>query len=150
MKTISFDTTLSTFGKNTGIEIPNEIMKQLDAGKRPSLLVKVNGYEYQCTPGIMGGKTLISFNSQHREKSKIQGGDDIHVELTLADTPRKVEMSPDFLKSLENSGTKSFFESLSNSLQRYHCDLINVAKTEETRKRRIKNAVEIFKQGKKR
>lgn len=97
----------------------------------------------------MGGKTLISFNSQHREKSKIQGGDDIHVELTLADTPRKVEMSPDFLKSLENSDTKSFFESLSNSLQRYHCDLINAAKTEETRKRRIKNAVEIFKQGKK-
>lgn len=33
MKTISFDTTLSTFGKNTGIEIPNEIMKQLDAGR---------------------------------------------------------------------------------------------------------------------
>ena len=43
-----------------------------------------------------------------------------------------------------------FFNSLSNSLQRYHCDLINGAKAAETRQRRIGKAIGLFKDGKKR
>ena len=62
----------------------------------------------------------------------------------------KVEMSPEFLHALEESETLDFFNSLSNSLQRYHCDLINKAKAEATKQRRIEKAIGLFKQGKKR
>ncbi|MCA9397870.1 DUF1905 domain-containing protein, partial [candidate division WWE3 bacterium] len=65
MKKVSFDTTLRSFGNNTGIEIPQEVLEKLDAGKRPSLMVSVNGYKYQCTPGSMGGKSMLSFNASH-------------------------------------------------------------------------------------
>jgi len=150
MKSITFDTTLSSFGNNTGIEVPSEVIKQLNAGKRPSLIVKVNGYTYQCAPGIMGGKTLISFSSQHRQNSGLKGGDKIHVELAVAQMPRKIEMSPEFQQGLEQTQTAEFFKSLSNSLQRYHCDLINSAKNEETKSRRIQKAIALFKEGRKR
>lgn len=147
---ISFDTTLSAFGNNTGIEVPDEIMAELDAGKRPSLLVKVNGYEYQNTPGIMNGKTMLSFSAEHRKNTGLEGGDKIHVELAMSTKPREVAMSDEFREALQTSNTEEFFHTLSNSLQRYHCDLINGAKTEATRQRRIEKAIGLFKAGKKR
>lgn len=150
MKPVTFDTTLSIFGNNTGIEIPNQVLEKLAAGKRPSLIVAVNGYQYQCTPGIMNGKTILSFSSEHRNKSGLKGGDQIHVELSVATELRKVEMSEDFLKALQATKTEEFFKSLPNSLQRYHCDLINAATAQETKQRRIEKAVDLFKQGKKR
>lgn len=150
MKSVIFDTTLSSFGNNTGIEIPNLVLEKLAAGKRPSLMVEVNGYQYQCTPGIMNGKTLLSFSSEHRNKSNLTGGDQIHVKLTVATELRKVEMPEEFLKALRATKTEEFFKSLSNSLQRYHCDLINGTTAEETKQRRIQKAVDLFKQGEKR
>lgn len=149
-KIVSFDTTLSSFGSNTGIIIPNKAIEELGSGKRPSLLVKVNGYQYQCAPGVMNGTTLLSFSSEHRSKTGLSGGDKIHVELSVATTPREVDMPQDFLTSLKATQTEVFFNSLSNSLQRYHCDLINSSKTEKTRQVRIDKAIYLFKQGKKR
>jgi uncharacterized protein YdeI (YjbR/CyaY-like superfamily) len=46
--------------------------------------------------------------------------------------------------------TIAFFEKLSNSLQRYHIDNINGAKTPETRQRRIEKAIALFREGKQR
>lgn len=149
-KWVAFDTTLSSFGNNTGIVVPDEILRELNAGKRPALMVRVNGYEYQNTPGVMNGQTLLSFSSEHRRKSGLSGGEEIHVELAVATAPRQVEIPEDFLKALQDSNTLAFFNSLSNSLQRYHCDMINGAKTEETRERRIDKAINLFKEGKKR
>ena len=39
---------------------------------------------------------------------------------------------------------------LSNSMQRYHVDTINAAKSVETRERRIGKAVSLFREGKQR
>lgn len=61
--TASFRTTLSMFGNNTGIEVPEDAIETLGAGKRPSVHVNVNGYAYQSTVGVMGGKYLISVNA---------------------------------------------------------------------------------------
>lgn len=150
MKKVKFDTTLSQFGNNTGIEIPEELLLKLGAGKRPSLLIKVKDYEYQATPGVMSGKILAPFSSEHRKKSGIKSGDEISVEISVASSPLKVEMSERFLKALEENNLVEFFNSLSNSIQRYHCDLINSAKTDETRDRRIEKAINLFREGKKR
>ena len=147
---VSFDTTLLAFGNNTGIEVPDEIIAELNAGKRPDLRVKVNGYEYQNTPGTLNGKTMLSFSSEHRQNTGLKGGEKIYVELAVSSTPREVEMSEDFMEALQASNTEAFFNKLSNSLQRYHCDLINGAKTDETRQRRIEKAIGLFTEGKKR
>ena len=149
-KPIAFDTTLSSFGNNTGIEVPESVMDELNVGKRPSLVVIVNGYRYQTTPGTMNGKTMLSFSAAHRKASGIAAGDDIHVEVSVATQAKKVNLLPEFEEALMASGTMAFFESLSNSLQRYHCDLVNGAKQEATRQRRIEKAVGLFQQGKKR
>jgi hypothetical protein len=43
--TVEFDTTVTATGNNTGIVVPDEMIEQLGAGRRPPVLVGVNGYE---------------------------------------------------------------------------------------------------------
>lgn len=146
----SFDTTLTAVGNNTGIEIPPDVVEALGAGKRPPLVVRVNGYEYRTTAGVMGGVSMIPVSAAIRKETGLAAGDAIQVELTVATVPRDVEVPGDFVVAIEAAGVRSFYDALSNSLQRYHVDQVNGAKTEETRLRRIDKAVELFRRGKQR
>jgi hypothetical protein len=149
--TASFKTKLSAMGNNTGIEVPEDVMKALGSGKRPAVHVDVNGYEYQNTVGVMSGKYLISVNAAVRSATGLKGGDTIDVTLTVADQPRPVEIPADLQKALDaHKAARTFFRTLSNSLQRYHVDHVNGAKTEETRHRRIKKSISLFLEGKQR
>ena len=147
----SFDTTLSGFGRNTGIVVPPEAIDTLDAGKRPPVDVDVNGYQYRSTVGAMKGQSLISVSAAIRKETGLVAGDPISVTLTLNEAPRAVDIPDDFATALgSNPGCDEFFDAISNSLQRYHLDQITGAKTDETRQRRIDKAVGLFLDGKKR
>ncbi len=142
---VTFRTTLSSFGNNTGIEVPPDIIEALGGGKRPAVVVNVNGYEYRNTVGVMGGKYLVSVSAAVRKATGLSGGDPIDVTLTVATEPRTVDMPDDLRAALHRHPTAAvFFAGLSNSLQRYHVDQITGAKTQETRERRITKAVELF------
>ena len=56
---VTFETTVAVSGNNTGIMVPEEAIEQLAAGKRPPVLVSVNGYEYRNTVAVMGGKWKV-------------------------------------------------------------------------------------------
>ena len=148
---VAFDTTVTATGNNTGIVVPDNLINDLGAGSRPAVVVNVNGYEYRNTVGVMGGKHMISISAAVRKETGLKGGDPIHVTLTLADTPREVDVPADFAAALSaDPAAGAFFAALSNSLQRYHVDNISEAKTAETRQRRIEKAISLFREGKKR
>ena len=150
-KSAAFETTVASSGNNTGIVVPAEVIEQLGAGKRPPVLVDLNGYEYRSTAAVMGGQHMIGISAAARAATGLKGGDPIRVVLTVADAPREVDVPADLAAALaDTEGTAAFFEQLSNSLQRYHVDTINGAKTEETRQRRIEKAVALFREGKQR
>ena len=148
---VTFDTTVAATGNNTGIVVPDNLIDELGAGRRPAVVVNVNGYEYRNTVAVMGGKHMISISAAVRKETGLTGGDPIHVTLTLADTPREVAVPDDFAAALSaDPAAGAFFAALSNSLQRYHVDSITEAKTAETRQRRIEKAISLFREGKKR
>jgi hypothetical protein len=148
---VAFDTTVTATGNNTGIVVPDNLIDDLGAGSRPAVVVNVNGYEYRNTVGVMGGKHMISISAAVRKETGLKGGDPIHVTLTLADTPREVDVPDDFAAALSaDPDAGAFFATLSKSLQRYHVDNISEAKTAETRQRRIERAITLFRAGKKR
>jgi len=148
---VTFETTVTATGKNTGIIVPDELIDQLGAGNRPPLVVDLNGYEYRNTVGVMGGNRMISISSAVREATGLKGGDPVTVRLRVADAPREVNIPPDLAAALTaDKGAAAFFAKLSNSMQRYHIDNINAAKTDETRQRRIDKAVSLFRDGKQR
>ena len=148
---VAFDTSVTASGNNTGIVVPGNLIERLGAGHRPAVVVTVNGYEYRSTVAVMGGQHMIGISAAIRKQTGLAGGDPVHVTLTLADTPREVGVPDDFAAALSaDAEAGAFFASLSNSLQRYHVDNINGAKTAETRQRRIDKAISLFRQGKKR
>jgi uncharacterized protein YdeI (YjbR/CyaY-like superfamily) len=62
-----------------------------------------------------------------------------------------VTVPDDFASALAAApGARDFFDGLSNSLQRYHIDSINGAKSADTRQRRIDKSVALFLAGKQR
>ena len=148
---VTFETTVAATGKNTGIVVPDEVMDQLAAGRRPPVAVTVNGYDYRSTVAVMGGRFMIGISAAIRQATGLKGGDPIRVTLAVADTPREVDVPADFAAAMAaDEQVGAFFEKLSNSLQRYHVDTINGAKSAETRQRRIEKAVSLFREGKQR
>jgi hypothetical protein len=149
--TVTFETTVAASGNNTGIVVPDEAIEQLRAGKRPPVLVNVNGYEYRNTLAVMGGKHMIGISAAVRNATGLKGGDPIRVTLTIASTPREVNVPADFAAALAaDERARAFFEKLSNSMQRYHVDNITAAKSADTRERRIDKAIALFRDGKQR
>jgi GrpB-like predicted nucleotidyltransferase (UPF0157 family) len=150
-KAIAFDTTVTTTGNNTGIVVPAELIEQLGAGKRPAVLVSVNGYEYRNTVGVMGGKFMLPISAAVRKVTGLKGGEPIHVILSITNESREVNMPADFQDLLAaEPALAQFFSGLSNSLQRYHVDNINAAKNADTRQRRIEKSIALFREGKQR
>jgi len=148
---VTFDTTVTATGNNTGIVVPDELIERLGGGRRPAVIVNLNGYEYRNTVGVMGGRHLISISSTVRKDTGLKADDPIHVVLTLADAPREVTVPDDFAAALSaDPAAEAFFAKLSGSLQRYHVDNVNGAKAAETRQRRIEKAISLFQQGKQR
>jgi hypothetical protein len=150
-ESVTFETTLSATGNNTGIPVPDDVIRQLGHGKRPPVLVKVNGYEYRSTVAVMGGQFLIGLSAAVRAATGLKAGDPITVTLRVAATPREVDVPADFAAALDaQEPARRFFDQLSNSMQRYHADNISAAKAPETRQRRIAKAVGLFLKGRQR
>lgn len=149
--TASFAATVRAYGNNTGIVVPPEVLEQLGAGRRPAVLVELGGQAFRTTLGAMGGTTLISVSAALRRQTGLGGGDAVQVTLTVADTPREVVVPDDLARALDaDPQVRAFFDGLSNSLQRFHVDTVEGARTEQTRQRRVDRAVALFREGRKR
>lgn len=136
-----FRTTMSQFGNNTGIEVPADVIDALNAGRKPAVVVTVNGFEYRSTVAVMGGKYLLPFSSDKRAATGIAGGDPIEVELALDTAPRTVDVPDDLAAALATAGLTDAFASLSVSNRKRHALAVEGAKAAETRARRVAGVV---------
>ena len=133
-----FSTTMFQSGNNTGIEIPADVLEALDAGKRPPVVVTVNGYSYRSTVAPMGGQYLLPFSAERRRESGISGGDAIEVELVLDSAPRVVDVPEDLRTALDGSPhAAAAWAKLSYSHQKANVTSVTGAKAADTRTRRI-------------
>ena len=133
-----FETTMFQTGNNTGIEVPSEAIEALGAGRKPAVVVNVNGYEYRSTVAVMGGRYLIPFSSDKRAATGIQGGDPIVVGLEVDTAPRTVEVPDDLAAALDAApGARAAFDALSPSARKAHVTNVETAKAAETRQRRV-------------
>lgn len=132
-----FETTLSQFGNNTGIEVPPSVLEALGGGRRPAVSVTVNGYTFRTTVGAMRGLALVPLSAERRRESGLAGGDAIVVDLELDDAPREVEVPTDLSDALEAAGAREAFDRLSPSARKAHVSNVASAKAPETRARRV-------------
>ena len=146
---MKFQTTIKQSDKTaTGIEIPDEVIASLGAGKKPPVKMTVNGYSYRSTVATIDGKFMVGFSADHRAASGIKGGDAVDVEIELDTEPRTVEVPADLQSALDaEPEARQTFDKLSNSLKGYHVYQITSAKTDETRQRRIEKSIATLREG---
>ena len=133
-----FETTMTLSGNNTGIEVPPQVIEALGAGRKPAVQVTVNGYTYRSTVAVMGGRYMISFSSDKRAATGIEGGDPITVDLEVDTAPRTVEVPDDLAAALAAApGAREAFDALAPSARKAHVTNVESAKAAETRERRI-------------
>jgi hypothetical protein len=127
----------------TGIEVPPEVIDALGKGKKPPVVVTVNGYTYRNTVAVMGGRYMISLSAKNREAAGVAAGQEVEVELELDTEPREVDVPEDFAAALAaEPKAQAFFDGLSYSQRSWFVLGIEEAKKPETRANRITKAVE--------
>ena len=147
-----FRTTILQTGKTAaGIQVPDEVVEALGAGKRPPVRVTINGYTYRNTVAVMGGVFMLSVSSEHRAAAGVVGGETVDVDLELDTEPREVTVPEDFAAALDaEPAARRTFDALSYSNKSWHVLQVAGAKTDETRQRRIAKSVETLREGRQR
>jgi len=144
-----FNTTILQTGKTaSGIQIPDEVIEALGAGKRPPVRVTLHGFTYRSTVAVMNGVYMVGVNAENRSAARVAGGDEVQVDIEVDTEPREVVVPADFHTALQgDSAARLTFDGLSYSNKRWHVLQVEGAKTAETRERRIAKSLETLRQG---
>jgi hypothetical protein len=131
-----------------GFAVPEDVVTALGKGKRPPVRVSINGYTYRSTVAPMGGRYLIGVSAENRAAAGVAGGQTHDIQLELDEAPREVALPADFAAALAaEPAARTTFEKLSPSNQGYHVSLLDGAKTDETRARRLEKSIAALREG---
>jgi len=138
----TYRTVLAQTGNNVGIVVPEDVVLALGAGKRPPVVVTLNGYTYRSTVAPMGGRYLVSVSAAVRTEAGVAGGEEHEVTLELDDQPRTVEVPDDLAAALADAGVRAAFDAAAPSRRKEWVRGVAEAKAEATRARRVAAVVD--------
>jgi hypothetical protein len=125
-----------------GLEIPAELVESLGAGKRPPVLITINGHTWRSRVAIMRGRFLIGLSNANRRAAGVLVGEEVEVELKLDAEPRVVSEPPELASALDaDPQARAAYDRLSHSRKRAHVLAVQGAKRPETRERRIEQVL---------
>ena len=145
-----FRATIEQNGKTaTGFRVPAEVVEAMGSGKRPAVLVTINGQTYRNTVAVMGGDYMVGVSAENRALTGVAAGDEVEVDIAPDTAPREVVVPDDFAAALAaEPAARRTFDDLSYSNRSWHVLSIEGAKTAETRQRRIAKSVGVLREGK--
>lgn len=109
---------------------------------------KIDGHPFRSSIMPMGGKHMMVVNKEMREAIGKKAGDKVKVVMEVDTSPRIVTVPTDFKKALgRNLKAKKFFEGSSYTNQKEYVLWIKDAKKQETRERRVEEAVKQLAKG---
>jgi hypothetical protein len=127
----------------TGIEIPATVIEELGAGKKPPVLVTLNGHTYRSTVASRGGRYLVGVSAENREAAGVSAGETLTVDIEIDGEPREVPVPAELGAALgAHPDAKAAFQALSPSKKQQFTLPIERAKTDETRQRNVKKALD--------
>jgi hypothetical protein len=146
---MKFSTTVELGGKTaTGLQVPDDIVAALAAGKRPAVQVTIGGHTYRTTVASMGGRFLVPLSAEHRAAAGVAAGDEVDVEITLDVAPREVSVPADLAEALaHDERARQFFDTLAFTHRKEWVRWVEEAKRAETRSTRIDKAVASLRAG---
>ena len=91
---------LATGGTTTGFVVPDEVVEALGAGRRPKVVVTVEGHTWRTSIAAMGGRFLLGASAAVREAAGLTAGSTYTVGVEVDTAPRTVEVPDDLAAAL--------------------------------------------------
>jgi hypothetical protein len=146
---MEFRATVVLGGKTaTGLQVPDDVVEALGAGKRPPVVVTVAGYTYRTTVALMSGAFWVPLAAEHREAAGVQADEEVEVSVTLDTAPREVAV-PEDLAGAFDAAVRAQFDALAYSHRKERVRWVEEARKPETRAARIEKTVESLRAGRK-
>lgn len=98
---VKFRTTVEPAERMRGLEIPETIVDALGGGKRPPVIITVNGHTWKSRVAIMRGRYLLGLSNANRRAARLTTGDEVEVDVQLDAKPRVVVEPEDFARALD-------------------------------------------------
>ncbi|HEY3902586.1 MAG TPA: YdeI/OmpD-associated family protein [Streptosporangiaceae bacterium] len=122
-----------------------------EGAKRFPVTATVNGFTWRTSVTRMGGEFALGFPREVREKAGVQAGDEIEVILALDAAPREVKVPPILAQALAaDPVAATAFERMAFTHRKEYVRWVTEAKKDETRQRRVEQAVTMIRDGKSR
>ena len=121
-----------------------------EGAKRFPVVATVNGYTWRTSVVRMGGEFLVGLNNEVRTGAGVAAGDTVTLELKLDTEPRTVEVPPALAEALQaDPEAKASYDGLAFTHRKEFARWIAEApaKREETRERRVVQALEMLHAG---
>jgi Domain of unknown function (DUF1905)/Bacteriocin-protection, YdeI or OmpD-Associated len=129
-------------GGGAYVLFPFDVETEFGVKGRVPIQASINGILYTGSLSKYGQQHVLGILKSIREQIGANVGDQVEIEMWKDDTTRTVDVPAEFLQALRAGGVLGQFESLSYTHRKEYCRWINDAKTEQTRTRRVQNAVE--------
>ena len=139
-------------GSTGFFEVPAEVVDAIGQGKkRPPVVATINGYDLRTTISVYDGRYFIPARKEVRAAAGgITHGDRVTIHMRLDDAPRVVEAPAELETLLKKDGTaRAAWEKLSYSHKKEYVQWITEAKREETKARRLEQAIVMLREGSK-
>src|SRR5438270_6309119 len=150
MGEIRFRTQLQARGPAAAVVLDDGQVAAVGEGaKRFPVVATVNGYTWRTSVARMGGESLVGLSRQVRERAGVAAGDTVDVVLLLDREPREVEVPDDLAAALAaDAEAKAIFDALAFTHRKEYARWITEAKRDDTRQRRLSQAIEMIRAGK--
>jgi Bacteriocin-protection, YdeI or OmpD-Associated/Domain of unknown function (DUF1905) len=119
-----------------------------EGARRFPVVATVNGYTWRTSVARMGGEFLVGLNREVRDGAGVTAGDEVAVTLELDTAPREVEVPQALAAALAGDPeAKAAFDGMAFTHRKEYARWIAEAKREETRERRVQQALEMIRAG---
>ena len=149
MGRVQFTTRLQPRGPAAAVVLDDDQVAVVGEGaKRFPVKAVVNGYPWRTSVARMGSEFLVGLSREVRQGAGVEAGDEVEVVIELDTAPREVEVPPVLAQALAaDPRAQAAFDAMAFTHRKEYARWITEAKKEETRDRRVQQAVEMIRAG---
>jgi len=149
MGELTLKTTLQPRGPAAAVVLADEQVAEIGEGRKTfPVRATIDSYTWAGRVSRMGGESLLGLSREVREGAGVEAGDEVSVHIALDEAPRQVEVPPALSQALDTDpAAKAAFHGLAFTHRKEFARWIAEAKKDDTRERRVAQALEMLREG---
>jgi hypothetical protein len=146
---IRFTTTLQQRGPAAAVVLDHEQVAEVGQGAKAfSVVATINGYTWRGRVSRMRGEYLLGMSREVRQGAGAEAGDTVDLEVALDAGPREVAVPAALAAALAaDANARASFDALAYTHRKEFARWVDEAKKDETRDRRVAQAIEMLHEG---